>query len=156
MLPRLNRRGNTRNQQPWSPLTISLLALVFPAGAAVLTIRNLQRLLDLDPKDVRKLTIAVIAVFSIGLATLFLAAHKDSKGIPNLDPNAQTVLSAGVAIVSYAVQRTPFRNWRARHSTTRANSWLAAIGVALLYQVVAVGLAVPLFLAVYLGAGGST
>ena len=139
---------------PWSPMMVSLIALFLPAGGAVLTVLNLQRLKEIDTATARLLAGVAVAVFIVGLASLFAGARRGASGGPQIDSTAATLLSFGVAVASYGVQRLPFRHWRVANTSSRTSSWLSGIGIAAVYQVVVVALAVPLVLiATAMGAG---
>jgi hypothetical protein len=120
---------------PWSPLGVSFITLFLPAGGAVLTIRNLERLNQVDATAARKLIAASVVVVALGYAALiFTAGHHNSAGVPQPDQNALGFLCAGLAFGSYLAQRVPFRTWRVRNADLRSGPWLPAIWIALLYQ----------------------
>ncbi|HEY8685767.1 MAG TPA: hypothetical protein VIO57_09190 [Chloroflexota bacterium] len=130
---------------PWSPLRVSLITLILPAGGAVLTIRNLQRLHTIDPQKARELIIASIGVFAVGIVILLLLNPASARG-QGVNGDATGVLGGGMAIVSYVVQRTAFRSWREANGTVRTGSWLPALGLAAVYSLVTLGAAVPVML----------
>lgn len=138
---------------PWSPLTVSAMAILFAGGGAILTIRNLERLGQIDRTSSRNLTYAAVGIFAVGLTILLVLAERSVHGTHPVDYTAIGVLSVGVAIVSYIVQWAPFRAWRASHSRQRAASWWVAIGTAFLYQLVVTVAATPIwFVAIASGA----
>src|SRR5947209_17156325 len=130
---------------PWSPLSVSFITLLLPAGGAILTIRNLQRLQTIDSEKARELIIASVWVFAVGIVILLLLAPSGTSG-PSTSGDTTAVLGGGMAVVSYLVQRTAFRTWRLEHRTTRTSSWLAAAGTAALFTVVTLVAAVPVML----------
>jgi hypothetical protein len=136
---------------PWSPLSVSVIALMLPAGGAILTIRNLQRLQTIDSEKARELIIASVGVFAIGIVILLLLAPMGTSG-PSTNGDATAVLGGGMAVVSYLVQRTAFRTWRLEHRSMRTGSWLAAVGTAALFTVVTLVAAVPVMLVAMLTA----
>jgi hypothetical protein len=130
---------------PWSPLSVSVMALLLPAGGAVLTIRNLQRLQAIDSKQARELIIASIGVCAVGIVMLLLLDPARSGGA-SANGDTTAVLGSGMAVVSYLVQRAAFRTWRREHQAVRTGSWLAAAGTAAWYSLVTLGVAVPVML----------
>jgi len=145
----------TRVTSPWRPLTVSILAFALPAGGAILTIRNLERLQELTPKAARRLLFLTAAIFAIGISVLWLAAQRDKSGHVIPDSGAYLILSAGVAIVSYLAQRPGFRTWRSTHSAERSGSALEAFALAIVYYIVTAALAAPLILIANQISGGS-
>ena len=143
---------------PWSPLSVSLIALLLPPGGAVLTILNLQRLRAVDASLARQLTVALIGVYILGITALFLVSPKGPRGVPSPDSDVTTVLYGGVALASYIVQRQPFQSWRTAHLRTRTGPWVGALGIAFMYTLLTLVAFVPLYLllsAVALPAGGT-
>ncbi len=135
------------NRAPWSPISVCLSALLFPAfpaGAAILTIRNLERLGQLERPIARQLIVVTVAVFALGFGLLVAFSHKSSAGVPTVDPGVAYILSIGVCIASYLVQRLPFRAWRAANSRTRPSSWLAAIGMSAVYELIVLLITIPI------------
>jgi hypothetical protein len=128
-----------------------VIALLLPAGGAILTIRNLQRLQAIDSKKARELIIASIAVFAIGIVILLLLDPARSGG-RGANADATVVLGGGMAIISYLVQRAAFRSWRRENGAVRTGSWLAAVGTAAVYSLVTLGAAVPVMLVAMLAA----
>lgn len=143
------------NKQPWKPLTVSILAFALPAGGAMLTVRNLERLQELNQQAARRLLFLIVAVFAVGLAILFLAAQKNKSGQLVIDSNALFILSMGGAIASYLSQRPAFRVWQSAHPAERAGSLLEAIVLAIIYSVISAVVAVPLVLIATQINGGS-
>src|SRR5947209_13790773 len=103
---------------PWSPLSVSFITLLLPAGGAILTIRNLQRLQTIDSHQARELIIASIGVFAVGIVILLRLEPAGSQG-QGVNGDATGVLGCGMAFVSYGVQRTAFRSWSQAHHTVR-------------------------------------
>jgi hypothetical protein len=135
---------------PWSPVAISIISFLFPAGGAVLTIQNLRRLRQLDAPTARQMTYAIVGIFALGFGLLLLLAGGGTKGklgVNSIDPNAATALSIGIAAASYVVQRLPFRSWRTSNAQTRTSPWLGALGMAVLYEIVVAFCAVPVLVA---------
>lgn len=135
---------------PWSPVAVSLLSLLLPAGGAILTVRNLQLMRQLDPPLTRRLSIAIIVAFALGLSALILLGHPSHGGVPQVDSTSLSILAWGTGLSSYIVQYRPFRSWRGAHARQRVGNWLVALGFAVLYQIVAVVLATPLVVAALL------
>jgi hypothetical protein len=142
---------------PWSPLSVSLITLLLPAGGAILTIRNLYRMQQMDGATAKRLTVVAYVIFAIGLTALLLSAKKASGGLLQPDTDASTVLSCGVALASYVVQRLPFRLWKLTHERTRTSPWLGAAGRAALYTLITFAAVLPLCIAgLLLGIGGTS
>ena len=127
-------RFGTEIRPPWSPLSVTLITLVLPAGGAVVTVLNLRRLRQLDAKRTRQLTIVLLLVFAVGLTVLALLARHGANSTPNLDSSTVTLLSLGVGGASYVAQRPAFRAWRATNGRQATSSWLGAAGMAFLFQ----------------------
>jgi hypothetical protein len=142
----LSNSGN-----PWSPLSVSVIALLLPAGGAILTIRNLERLQAIDSKKAKELIIASISVFAVGIVILLLLDPARSGG-RSTNGDATAVLGGGMAIISYLVQRAAFLSWRRKNLTVRTGSWLAAVGTAAIFSLVTLGAAVPVMLVALLAA----
>lgn len=123
---------------PWSPLSVALIALLLPPGGAVLTMRNLQRLGDIDDQSARWLTVAIVTVFALGYAALIVIATAQSTrtSAEQIDAGALTVLQFGVALASYVVQRLPYRQWRSAHLRTANGSLLSGLLVVAIYSFV--------------------
>lgn len=138
-------RGLSSPGTPWSPLSVSFITLLLPAGGAILTIRNLQRLQTIDSKKARELIIASIGVFAVGIVILLRLSPAGSHG-QGMTPDTTTVLGGGMAVVSYVVQRAAFRSWRQAHDTVRTGPWLPAVATAGIYSLVTLGAAVPVML----------
>ncbi len=138
-------RSLSNQGTPWSPLSVSLITLLLPAGGAILTIRNLQRLQTIDSQKARELIIASIGVFAVGIVILL---RLDPAGAQGQGVNGDTtgVLGCGMAVVSYVVQRTAFRSWREAHHTVRTGPWFPAVATAGIYSLVTLGAAVPVML----------
>ena len=140
------RTAQQETSPPWSPLSVSLIALLLPPGGAVLTIQNLQRLRAVDAPLARQLTIALIGVYVLGIMALVLVSPRSSRGVPTPDSDVTTVLYGGVALASYIVQRQPFQSWRTAHLRTRTSSWIGALGIAFIYTLVTLAAFLPLYL----------
>ena len=150
-------KSDVDSRPPWSPISVSIISFVLPAGGAILTIANLHRLKVLDAQSAQRTTAIAYIVLALGYTGLLLSAsHKGSTGIfATSDAGGSTVLSVGVAIVSFLVQRDPFRAWRKSHEQVRTSPWLGGVGRALIYTVIAFAIAFPFVLAgVALGLGG--
>lgn len=128
---------------PWAPLSVSLTALLFPAGAAVLTVRNLERLGHIDAATARQLSAAVVGISAIGLTALVFFASRGGNGSPHIDSSVAYVLTIGVGGASYLAQRLPFRVWRTGHARSPLGHWLTALGMSGLYEVVTLLVAIP-------------
>ncbi|GAC1402879.1 MAG: hypothetical protein NVSMB52_16830 [Chloroflexota bacterium] len=122
------------DRPPWSPLSVSLIAFLLPAGGAILTIRNLHRLKQINDIDARRLIVTVSGVCIIGYVLMFSFVPHGAKFLQQPDSNAAALLSCGIALASYAVQRLPFRSWRSENARTKTSAWLPGIGLAALYQ----------------------
>jgi hypothetical protein len=136
-----------------------LITFILPAGGAILTITNLYRLRQLDARSARRLTIAAYIVIALGYTGLFLSTP--FKGSTNLlqspDASGSTILSVGMGIASYFVQRVPYRDWRKTHESVLTSSWLGGAGRAVVYALITFAVVVPFFLAgLALGLGGGT
>src|SRR5690348_1230683 len=102
---------STGMRPPWSPLSITLISLLLPAGGAILTIRNMQRLNAIDSKGARELTFAAIGVFAVGIAVLFIVARR-ATAASGATGDTGAFLGFGTAMASYIVQQRPFHAWR--------------------------------------------
>lgn len=129
---------------PWSTLGVVIVSLLLPAGGAILTITNLHRLHQIERMPARRQTIALLAVFAIGYSILLALTPMNSAGSQSIDGTASLILSIGVGAASYLALRRPFQTWRSR-STTRTAPWLKALGIAFLYQLLTLLLAVPVY-----------
>lgn len=139
---------------PWSPLSVSAIALLLPAGGAVLTIQNLLRLRVIEPEQAKQLMFAAIGVFAVGIVVLLQVDLARSGGASGTS-DATGVLGGGMAIVSYLVQRAPFRAWRVQHTTVRTASFLGAVGTAVLFSLLTLCAAVPVMVVALLAGGAS-
>ena len=128
---------------------MALIALLLPPGGAALTVRNLQRLGDIDETSARWLTVAVTAVFALGYAALIVITVGQSQGksVQSADASA-TVLDFGVGLASYIVQRLPYRHWRGTHHRAPTGSLVSALAVVAIYGLVSYAGAIILSLAV--------
>jgi hypothetical protein len=137
----INARRDAR--PPWQPLSVSLTALLFPAGAAVLTVRNLERLGHIDSATARQLSLAVIGISAVGLTLLLYFASRGTSGSPHIDSGVAYVLTIGIGAASYAAQRLPFRTWRTGHARSPLGHWLSALGMSGMYELVTILAAIP-------------
>jgi hypothetical protein len=138
-------------QPPWSPLSVSVISLLLPAGGAIVTVRNLQRLGQLDASHTRKLTIAVAAVFALGYAGLAAVSVPRANGTVQTDAGVSYIMGIGTAVASYVVQSSSYRAWRVAHPTIRTDSVVRGIGVAVIYYLVtlvAAAVLAPLYLGI--------
>jgi hypothetical protein len=136
-----------------------LITLILPAGGAILTITNLYRLRQLDATSARRLTLAAYVVVALGYTALFLATPLKGSGnlLQSTDASGSTVLSIGMGIASYLVQRQPYQEWRKTHERVPTSPWLGGAGRAIVYALITFAAVVPFFLAgVALGLGGGT
>lgn len=124
---------------------MSFIALFLPAGGAVLTIRNLQRLQTIDARRARELIVASVGVFAVGIVILLLLDPSSARA-RGFNGDTTGVLGGGMALISYGAQRRAYRVWRQRHGTVKAGSWLAAIATAAGYSLITMGAAVPVML----------
>ncbi|MGH2441549.1 MAG: hypothetical protein ACRDFX_00075 [Chloroflexota bacterium] len=141
------------DRPPWTPLGVSLIALLFPAGGAILAVRNLQRLRHIDAATSRHLVIAIVALFAIGFSVLLSVGQRTGTSVPQINSTSALVLSIGVAVASYVVQQKPYQAWRARNSGTRTSAWIGALGRAVVYELIAAIIAVPILVAATLATG---
>ncbi len=118
---------------------------------------NLHRLHQLDTKLARQLTIALIAVFAVGITILGAVSGSGSVSLSNPDVGTSALLSIGVATASYLTQRAAFRTWRASNMQAPTSSWIGGTGVAAVYTLVTVVAALPVYMLLagiaYLGGG---
>lgn len=152
------RQNQTDKRPPWSPVSVTLMTFLLPAGGAVLTILNLRRLGEVPEPHSRRLVSAAVGLFALGYCTLIALAQTGAR-TDRLDSNAVVVLSVGVALASFLAQRSAYRTWSTSHSRSRTGSWRGAFGVAVIYQLVTVLVSVPVYLvvvAIVFFAGGTT
>jgi hypothetical protein len=136
----------TDTRPPWSPLSVFIITFIMPAGGAVLTIRNLQRLRLVDARQAREWIIATVVVLALGYTGLLLATKPGPKDtLPRLD-SVSALISCGLATASYLVLRSPYRAWRSQHAGARTSSPIPALGIALLYTVITVVAVVPVWI----------
>jgi len=131
--------------RPWSPLAVTLITFFLPAGGAILTVRNLARLGSLRADEAKSAGWALVGIFGLGMGALLSLSPVASDGMPRLDPNLTSGLYLAITIAAYLAQRGAWISWRNRNPNSRGGPWLRAIGVALLYQVLAVIVAVPVY-----------
>lgn len=141
-------RAPLETRPPWSPLSVTLITFLLPAGGAILTVWNLHRLSEFDRRYATRLTMSVIVLFVIGISALYLTATPVSQGMPTLNATGLGVLSFGVAFASYIVQRAAFQKWRTAHQRDRTSSWLPAAGLALAYTIIISLGVLPVYLVV--------
>ncbi|GAC1443017.1 MAG: hypothetical protein NVSMB52_00880 [Chloroflexota bacterium] len=134
------------DRPPWSPLSVSLITFLLPAGGAILTVRNLHRLKQINEADSRRLMAAVTGVCILGYVLMFSFVPHGTKFLQQPDSNAAAFLSCGIALASYAVQRLPFRSWRSENLRARTSAWLPGIGLAAMYQFAALVITVLIVL----------
>jgi hypothetical protein len=127
-------------------LSVTVITFVFPFGGVVLTLQNLGRLALVERSDVRRLSALLVVVFALGLTALLCIAGVSPTGSPKVDTDTWTILSVGFALVAYVVQRSPFRAWLAA-DPRGTSTWLSGILTAVLYQLLPVLLAIPLYIA---------
>ncbi len=135
---------------PWSPLSVAIIAFLLPAGGAMLTIRNLQRLGQLDQRAARELIAVVLLVCAVGYALLISYATKNANGFLQPDAGASAVLPFGFGLACFSAQRRPFRQWRSVNPSTRTSSWTGGIGVALVYMLLTLVVVLPIYAAAQL------
>lgn len=135
--------SQSRATRPWSPLSVSIITFLLPAGGAVLTVQNLARLREGDPPRLRWQTAGVVVIYAVGLA-IILALAPIQAGVPRLDDGTYTIIQVGFAIAAYAVQRAPFRAWALRQASG-TSAWTSGVLTALVYQIVAILLTVPVY-----------
>jgi hypothetical protein len=124
---------------------VTIIAFLLPAGGAVITVWNLHRFSQLDSVRARHLTIAVIAVFALGLALLLGLAPPSAGGMPTVDANASSVLSIGIALACFVAQRPAYRVWRERNTRTQTSRWFGAFGWAVVFSLLTVIAALPVY-----------
>lgn len=133
--------------RPWSPLSVSLITFLLPAGGAVLTVHNLARLRETDSAGVRRESIAVVLLYAFGFALILTTAPIQADGIPQLDSGTYSVIQFGLAIAAYIAQRVPFRMWTEKHAR-QTSAWTSAVLTALIYQLLAIFITVPVYVGV--------
>jgi hypothetical protein len=116
----------------------------------MLTIRNLQRLGQLDQRGARELIAVVLVVCAVGYAVLISYTTRSANGLLQPDAGAEVVLQFGFGLACFSAQRRPFGQWRSSHPSTRTSSWLAGIGVALVYMLVTLIVVLPIYAAAQL------
>jgi hypothetical protein len=155
----VQKQGSTSREagprQPWSPLTLSFIAVFLPAGAAVLTVLNIARMQPVRPPQVRRLALATMSVFAVGLTALFLLSAPTPSHQPGLNSGVSLVLSLGTAVASYVAQRAPYRAWRISRPSARTSGTLSAIAWAAVYTVATALIALAVFVIVALAAHGA-
>jgi len=67
-------------------------------------------------------------------------------GLPRLDPNLTSALYLAITFAAYLVQRRPYISWRVKNRRERLAPWIRGLGIALLFQILAVSAAVPVYL----------
>jgi hypothetical protein len=140
-------RLDSQGRPPWKPLTVTLITFFLPLGGTVLTIRNLERMGQLDRNGARWLTIAGASICALGMTTLITAAELNAHGQVSFDPNAATVLSVGLAAAAFAAQRRPYQKWRISHPVGAAENWMRGVGLSIVYTLLVAAIALPLQIA---------
>lgn len=134
----------SQSTRPWSPLSVSLITFFLPAGGAVLTIQNLARLQTVNPLQARRQTIEIVILYALGFAIILSLAPIQAGGTPRLDAGTYSVIQFGFAAAAYAVQRGPFRAWKVKQ-TSGTSAWTSGVLTALIYQLLAIFITVPVY-----------
>jgi len=87
--------------------------------------------------------VATLVIFSLGFGILIAVSLPSRASTPTI--NASTVLSLGVALASYAVQRSAFREWRTKNTGEQTSSWVSALGFAALYSAIWILVVLPIY-----------
>jgi hypothetical protein len=141
--------------RPWSLALVTMIAFFLPAGGAVLAVRNMARLGEIDARRSTELTVATLVVFAAGYSVLVLVAHPTSSQQPNPSPAATGLLSLGTAFGAFLFQRRAFARWRNADPGRRTEAWYKAVGWGIAYQLLTlvVGIPVVLILAIIASIG---
>lgn len=145
-------RGLVRKQvsdqasRPWSLAVVTAITFFLPAGGAVVAIRNMARLGEIDAHRALELTVATIVVFAAGYSALLTVAPPDQTGASTLSPIVTALLSLGTALAAFLFQRREFAAWREAHPRSDTGHWYAAVGWGLVYQCLTAVAAFPVFL----------
>lgn len=135
--------SSVATKQPWSVITVSVIAFLLPPGGALLTVRNLARLRESDRRRAGELTAVVFALYAAGFTVLLLLVAPHGGDPAPLAPEVSLVLSIGTALASYLALQRPYQEWRTAHRTAKPASVLSALITAVLYTF-AISLAVTL------------
>ena len=130
------------DHRPWSPLALTLLALVLPLGAPIVAVRNLERLDAIDGRTARFYTWAAAAL----IASIYVLIWSFDPRM--LDPNAigkhagqLLPVSIGAPVACYMIQINSFRKWRQSHPEGEIRPWYSAllpmVGLELLVVILA-------------------
>jgi hypothetical protein len=92
------------------------------------------------------MTAGAILISAVGLGIIFGLAPKGSNGFPMVDVKATYIISFAAALLSYLAQREPFRRWRENNPQSRSAPGFKAVGMALLYAMIAGLLSAPFWL----------
>lgn len=141
--------------RPWSLVIVTLIAFLLPAGGAVLAVRNMARLGEIDGRRAAELTVVTLAVFGAGYSVLVLAAQPNASQPPNISPAVTGLISVGVAAATFVFQRQAYAAWKRDHPGNVTAPWYTALGWSIVYQVLtlAVGIPVLIILAVVTSTG---
>lgn len=141
--------------RPWSLALVTFIAFFLPAGGAVLAVRNMARLGEIDARRSTELTVATLVVFAAGYSALVLVAQPSSSQQPNLSPAVTGLLSLGTAAGAFLFQRPAFVKWRSADPGGRTDPWYKAVGWGVVYQLLTlvVGIPVVLILAIIASVG---
>ena len=131
---------------PWSLALVTAITFFLPAGGAVVAIRNLARLGEIDARRSLELTVATILVFAVGYSTLLFVAQPNLTAPSNLSPTVTGALSLGTAAAAFLYQRREYVAWRQSHPGTGTAPWYSALGWGLVYQFLTAFAAIPFFL----------
>lgn len=130
--------------RPWSPLSVSLITFILPAGGAVLTIQNLARMQIVNSQKARRQTMGIVLLYALGFAVILAVAPVQADGVPRLDAGTYSVIQFGFAFAAYAVQRGPFRAWIVNQASG-TSAWTSGILTAVMYQLLAILITVPIY-----------
>jgi hypothetical protein len=134
----------SQSTRPWSPLSVSLITFILPAGGAVLTIQNLARLQIVNSLTARRQAVGVVLLYGLGFAIILALAPVQADGVPRLDAGTYSVVQFGFAAAAYLVQRGPFRAWVAKQ-TSGTSHWTSGVLTAVIYQLLATVITVPIY-----------
>ncbi len=142
----MRKQVSVERPQPWSLVLVTAITFFLPAGGAVVAIRNMVRLGEIDARRALELTVATIVVFAAGYSGLLIVSQPDSSGAPTLSPIVTALLSLGTALAAFIFQRKEYVAWRQTHPGTDTGAWYAAIGWGLVYQFLTYFACIPFFL----------
>jgi uncharacterized membrane protein len=132
--------------KPWSLALVTAITFFLPAGGAVVAIRNMARLGEIDARRALELTVATVIVFAAGYSALLLVAQPDPNGTSTLSPIVTVLLSFGTALAAFLLQRREYVSWREAHPQSGTGAWYTAIGWGVIYQIVTAFACFPFFL----------